>query len=69
MTHEHQLETGTVMTMKAAPPLTVAGASLLGVPLDDWIKWGTLIYLVVMIGHQCWKWWREWKKAKQEDAK
>lgn len=57
------------MAAKAVPPVTVVGATLVGLPLDDWIKYATLIYVVVMAGHQLWKWHREWKTARKEDDK
>lgn len=35
---------------KAAPPVTVAGATVAGVQVNDLILWATLIYLVLQIG-------------------
>jgi hypothetical protein len=61
-------ETGVVMAIKAAPPVTVAGVNLVGIPLPDLVQWVTLIYVLVLAGHQTWKWHREWKVAKKEDG-
>lgn len=35
---------------KATPPLTVAGAAIAGIPLQDWVLIATLIYTVLQIG-------------------
>lgn len=56
------------MAVKAAPPVTVAGANLAGIPLPELVQWATLIYVLVMAGHQLWKWYREWKAARKEDG-
>ncbi|HMO74586.1 MAG TPA: hypothetical protein PKD99_02210 [Sphingopyxis sp.] len=34
---------------KTSPPLTVAGAAIAGVPLQDWVLIATLIYTVLQI--------------------
>lgn len=44
--------------VKAAPPVTVAGATMLGVDLNSAILWLTLLYLVLQIGYLLWKWRR-----------
>lgn len=43
---------------KAAPPVTVAGATLAGVTVHDLILWATLIYLVLQIGFLLYRWGR-----------
>lgn len=48
-------ETGTAMAAKAAPPVVVIGAQLMGYPVDDWIKWVTLAYVVLMLLHKAWQ--------------
>lgn len=47
-------ETATTMTAKAAPPIAVLGMQLMGVAVDDWIKWITLAYVVLMLLHKVW---------------
>lgn len=37
--------------VKAAPPFTVAGLALCGVPLQDWVFILTLVYLALQIGY------------------
>lgn len=53
------------MSMKAAPPVTVTGAMLAGVAVDDWIKWATLLYVVMMITHKGWHMFKEWKSGRE----
>lgn len=48
MIHESQQ---VVEAVKAAPPFTVAGLALCGVPLQDWVFILTLIYLALQIGY------------------
>jgi len=43
---------------KAAPPVTVAGATVAGLPVNDLILWATLIYLVLQIGFLLYRWQR-----------
>lgn len=56
------------MAAKMSPPAAVTGTMIVGIPVDEWIKWGTLLYLACMITHFVWKWWREIKAARQQDA-
>lgn len=44
--------------VKAAPPVTVASASVMGVPVNSMILWATLIYLVLQIGFLLYRWHR-----------
>lgn len=43
---------------KSAPPITVAGATVVGVQVNDLILWATLIYLVLQIGFLLYRWQR-----------
>ena len=43
---------------KAAPPVTVASATVAGVQVNDLILWATLIYLVLQIGFLLFRWQR-----------
>ncbi|HEY5801852.1 MAG TPA: hypothetical protein VIT92_16645 [Burkholderiaceae bacterium] len=52
------------MTTKTAPPLTVIGATMMGVPVEKWVQWVTLVYVLVMLGHKLWTWHRQWKAGK-----
>lgn len=42
----------TIEGVKAVPPVTVTGALLFGIPLEQWITWMTAIYLLLAIGLQ-----------------
>lgn len=44
--------------MKAAPPLAVSGASVMGVEMNELILWATLVYLILQIGFLLYKWRR-----------
>lgn len=41
---------------KAAPPVTVAGATIAGIQINDLILWATLIYLVLQIAFLLYRW-------------
>ncbi len=43
---------------KATPPVTVAGATLAGVTVNELILWATLIYLVLQIAFLLYRWGR-----------
>jgi len=43
---------------KAAPPVTVAGATIAGMQINDMILWATLLYLVLQIGFLLYRWGR-----------
>ena len=43
---------------KATPPVTVAGATVAGVQVNDLILWATLIYIVLQIGFLLYRWRR-----------
>jgi hypothetical protein len=43
---------------KAAPPVTVAGATVAGLPVNELILWATLIYIVLQIGFLLFRWQR-----------
>jgi hypothetical protein len=48
MNQKMKEETATVLA-KSAPPLTVTGMSVFGIPLDEWVYIATLIYLAIQI--------------------
>ena len=41
---------------KAAPPVTVVGATIAGVQVNDLILWATLLYIVLQIGFLLYRW-------------
>lgn len=43
---------------KAAPPISVATASLVGMTLHDWVLVATLVYVVLQAGFLLYRWWR-----------
>ena len=40
---------GLVEAAKVAPPVTVAGASMLGLPIADWVTILTVLYLILQM--------------------
>lgn len=51
---------------KAAPPVTVAGATIAGVQVNDLILWATLIYIVLQIGFLLYRWHKLIVSRRQE---
>lgn len=52
---------------KAAPPVTVTAATLLGVDVNSAILWLTLVYIVLQIAYLLWKWRRHYMTGKSAD--
>lgn len=57
----------TVATIaKLAPPITIAGISLGGISLQDWVLYLTIAYTILMIMHKIWSMgvdWQWWGKS------
>lgn len=57
---------------KATPPVTVAGAHFVGIPLAEWITILTIIYLVaqiILLLPKYWEWYKNWRlkcRSKQD---
>jgi len=49
----------------AAPPVTVALAHWAKWSIPDWVQFLTAIYLLVVISHKLWRWYREAKNHRQ----
>ena len=62
---QHTAETAASITTKAAPPVTVVGAKLAGMPVADWVTYLTAIYLVMMIAHKGWHMYKEWRTGRE----
>lgn len=45
-------------SLKAAPPVTVAAATLAGMPVSDLVLWATLVYIVMQAAFLAYRWWR-----------
>lgn len=58
---------------KLTPPVAVAGVSLGGVSLQDWVLYLTIAYTLLMIAHKIWSMgvdWQWWgKNAKRKVRK
>lgn len=44
--------------IKATPPVTVAGATLAGMSLNDMVLIATLIYIMLQASFLLYRWWR-----------
>lgn len=51
---------------KATPPVTVAGATVAGVQVNDLILWATLIYIVLQIAFLLYRWHKLIVNRRQE---
>jgi hypothetical protein len=62
--------TASATIAKLAPPITIAGISLGGVSLQDWVLYLTIAYTLLMITHKIWsmgvdwQWWGKNSKRK-----
>lgn len=45
----------------SVPPAAVAGLSLAGVSLSDWVLIATLIWLTIQVGWFCYNRYKDWK--------
>lgn len=45
------------------PPVGVVAASIVGVPIETWVIWLNLFYIILAI---CWKVWGIYKESKNE---
>jgi hypothetical protein len=52
----------TAAALKTAPMVAVAGASVAGWGVQEWMYAGTLGYIVLQGLYLLWKWHREWRK-------
>jgi hypothetical protein len=48
---------------KSAPPVAVAGMTVAGVGLQDWVLIATLLWLGAQLAYLAWKWVRESRSA------
>ncbi len=55
--HYQHGESAAAIAGKLTPSIGVAGVTLAGVNLQDWVLILTIIYTVLMIGEKLYKWW------------
>ena len=48
-------------TVVATPPAGVVAASIAGVPIETWVLWLNLFYILLAVG---WKLWHIYKEAR-----
>jgi hypothetical protein len=44
----------------ATPPTATSTASLLGLPVADWVLWLNLLYIIILIAFKLWGKWKEY---------
>jgi len=42
----------------------VTADRILGLSLNDWMLWLTILFLLLQISYLVWKWQKEWKKGR-----
>lgn len=70
MEANHHSETIGAAAAKLSPSIGVAGVTLAGVHLQDWVLILTIVYTLLMIGEKLYKWrkaWIEERDAEQGD--
>lgn len=50
--------------VKVAPPTAISGSMIAGLPVENWVQWATLIYVVCMIVWQLFKFWDRFRGRK-----
>lgn len=63
------LTEGVTYASRIAPPLTVTGASLFGLPLSEWVYITTIIYTLLQTGYFIWKLVNKEKTKLKEEIK
>lgn len=70
MEHTQHLAGGAGMAAaKVAPPVTVAGLTLMGVQLSDWLIIATLIYTLLQIALSLQKVWQDRRARRCQKCK
>lgn len=56
----------TITSPQAGLPLGAApgGLIFLGVPLPEWLTLFSLVYVLFLLSHGIWKWYKEYKNGK-----
>lgn len=57
-----------ITSPQAGVPLGAApgGLAFLGVALPDWLTLFSLIYVLFLLAHGAWKWYKEYKNGKNQ---
>jgi hypothetical protein len=64
--HYQHGESAAAIAGKLSPSIGVAGVTLAGVQLQDWVLMLTIIYTILMIGEKLYKWWMAWEAERDE---
>lgn len=55
--------------LKLAPPATVGGLKFLGLAITDWVGILTAIYLLMLLGERCVRYYLKWKESRYDSKK
>lgn len=67
MTDSHTETVGAIMA-KAAPPVTISLATVMGVQVSDLVLWATLIYTTILIFKTAYRFYLDIKHASSTDG-
>jgi hypothetical protein len=59
--HYQHGESAAAIAGKLSPSIGVAGVTLAGVELQDWVLILTIIYTTLLIAEKLWKWRKAWE--------
>lgn len=61
-------DTSRTLSTESLRAVATVAAAIVGLSLDTWIKFLTLAGLLLSFAYTAWKWHRDWRRAKQQDA-
>ena len=67
MKHHENIANVAQDVVKLAPPVAISGMTLAGHPISDYLVLITLIYTVLQICITVSRFYREWRKEKEDD--
>ena len=60
-------ETGITLATKATPPIAVTATNMFSdITVPEIVNYLTLIYLLLLVSHKAWSWFREWRGIKHD---
>ena len=62
-------DTARSITAEAVKATATAGAAVLGLSLDTWVKVATLCAILLNLTYSAWKWHRDWRRTHPKGTK
>jgi len=66
MSSHYHSESAAALAAKSMPSLSVAGLTLAGIHLQDWVLILTLIYTSLVIVEKLWRWYTAWRERDED---